>query len=162
MWLCHKTLITNLIIVTFVTMIQTVANQQLSKFIAYCREQGIANIQFIRTCVGEYCHQTGTITLNSRRHPESQLYILLHEYGHYCITRDKTLSKKFAALFDREPKSTLSEQMLSLEEEVLAWHLGEQAAANTGICIDQKKFQVLKARCLRSYIASYKKLARPA
>jgi hypothetical protein len=141
-------------------MKHTLAKQQLDKFVAYCKEQGISDVRFvIKNGVGDYCPKTQRITLNCKTKAEKQLYVLLHEYGHHCILKDRTLSKKFAALVDRQPNRTLSEQVLSLEEEVLAWHLGEQAAAANDISIDQKKYQVVKARCLRSYIASYKQLA---
>ena len=54
--------------------------------------------------------------------------------------------------------NTLSEQILAIEEEVLAWHFGEEAARNLDIDLSDKKYQVLKAKCLKSHIQSYKKV----
>lgn len=130
----------------------------LSRLLLYCGLNGIENVLFKNNKQDEYDTDTRVITINKRHVLKSQLYILLHEYGHHCIVRDERLNKKFATIIDRDPNNTLSEQILAIEEEVLAWNFGEEVAKILDIDLTGKDYQVLKAKCLKSHIKSYTKI----
>ena len=126
-------------------------NQHLTTLQEYCVNNNI-QIVFKRGCQDGYTMKTQLIEINNRRTKQNQVYILLHEIGHHKIVSNKKLAKKFATL--NEPYSyNLSNKILNLEEEVMAWHYGENLAAELGIELDSK-YQILKAKCLKSYIDS--------
>jgi hypothetical protein len=130
----------------------------LSRLILYCGLSGVKDIVFKHNMEDEYDTETKTIRINKSRSLKSQLYILLHEYGHHHIVENKRLNDKFSSIIERDPKNMLSEQILAIEEEVLAWHFGEEIAEILGIDLSDKKYQVLKAKCLKSHIRSYTKI----
>lgn len=131
--------------------------EQLDKLVGICEDHG-ATVRFVAGAVDEYTPFDKTIQINSRRVPEHQFYILLHEFGHHKILRDSSTRKKFAVVNTAEKQITLSKQILLLEEEVLAWHIGEELAKTHGFVVRSEKLQILKAQCLKSHIASLTKV----
>lgn len=140
-------------------MIENVSTH-LEKFIAFCKAEGVSEIVFKSGTNDEYDTDNKLIKINSRRTDENKLYILFHEYGHHYLFQNESLSKKFKAISDRDARNILTEQVLAIEEEVLAWHYGEEAAKSLKIPLDQEKFQLLKSRCLRTHIQSYNKILK--
>lgn len=130
----------------------------LSRMLLYCSLNGICDVVFKHNVQDQYDTETKIITINKSRTLKNQLYILLHEFGHHCIVENKFLNKKFANIIERDPNNTLSEQILAIEEEVLAWHYGEQIAKILEIDLSDKNYQILKAKCLKSHIRSYTKI----
>ena len=124
----------------------------LHNLVAYSRYQGVY-VEFERG--GEDCYTTDVqkVTINNRRTLKNQTYILLHELGHHKILKDGMLCKKFAVLNQENVARNLSNRILSLEEEVIAWHIGEGIGRSLNIPLDAN-FQVLKSRCLKSYVES--------
>ena len=92
----------------------------LSRMLLYCSLNGVNNVVFKHNIEDQYDTDTKTIIINKSRSLVNQLYILLHEYGHHRIMEDPVLNKKFLDLIERDPNNTLSEQILAIEEEVLA------------------------------------------
>jgi Zn-dependent peptidase ImmA (M78 family) len=132
----------------------------LDKFIAFCLSEGVKEIVYKSGTDDEYDSENKQIVINRRRTDEHKLYILLHEYGHHHLMQNKNLANKFKAISNRYARNMLTEQILAIEEEVLAWHYGEEAAKALGIPLDQTKFQLLKSRCLRTHIRSYSKILK--
>ena len=131
-------------------------NILICKVVDYCK---LINLQvvFKRGCTDEYEPDDKIIFINNQRTKENQLYILLHEIGHHLIFENSELANKFAILNEKKVKCNLSNQILELEEEVNAWHNGEEVARVLGIELSSR-FQLLKAKCLKSYIRSLKKI----
>ena len=130
----------------------------LSRIIIHCGLTGVNDVVFEHNVEDEYDTKTNTIKINKNRSLRNQLYILLHEYGHHQIVKDERLAKKFFCIIERDPNNTLSEQILAIEEEILAWHFGEELAKFLEIDLTDKNYQVLKAKCLKSHIRSYTKV----
>lgn len=131
---------------------------QLAKLLEICNERGIV-VQFIRGNDDEYFPDKKEIVLNSRRIAEHQFYILLHELGHHKILKTPSLKNKFSSVNTDLMQRSLSKQTLLLEEEVLAWHIGEEIAKEHKMFIDEKKFQYLKSKCLKSHVLFLKKIS---
>lgn len=131
---------------------------QIEKVIAFCKSKGVRDVIFRPGAFECYDGDGHNIIVNSSRTPKNQLYILLHEYGHHHILQNRKIGKKFAVLEYRCARNILSEQILAIEEEVLAWHFGEQLAKRFKISLLDKQYQILKAKCLKSHIASYTKI----
>jgi hypothetical protein len=131
-------------------------NSLISQLVNYC---SLINVQvvFNRGCTDEYEPDDKIIFINTQRTKENQLYILLHEIGHHMIFEKPELAEKFAILNEKKVKNNLSNQILELEEEVNAWHNGEEVARALGIKLNSR-FQLLKAKCLKSYIRSLTKV----
>lgn len=131
-------------------------NTLISKLVEYCNSMGV-KVSFKRGCSDEYEPDDKTIQINTQRTKENQVYILLHEIGHHLIFENSNLANKFGLLNNKDRKRNLSNQILELEEEVKAWHLGEDVAIKMNIILSTR-FQLLKAKCLKSYIRSLTKI----
>lgn len=124
-------------------------NHHLTTLKEHCANNNI-EVVFERGCQDAYTIETQKIEINSNRTKQNQVYILLHEFGHHKIVKDNKLAKKFAVLNNTHSRS-LSNKVLNVEEEVMAWHYGENLATELGIELGPK-YQVLKAKCLKTYI----------
>lgn len=123
---------------------------KLSRLVNICMEHGI-KVKFKRGVQDVYSPDDKDIVINSNRTKEFQLYVLLHEFGHYLIDSDAALQKKFEPVSLARKHRLLRDQVLLLEEEVLAWHLGEQTADKYWLSIGPK-FRGLKSKCLKAHI----------
>lgn len=126
-------------------------NTLANKLVEYCALMDV-QVCFKRGCQDAYTIENQLIEINSNRTKQNQVYILLHEIGHHKVVKDNKLAKKFAVLNETHSRN-LSNKILNLEEEVMAWHYGENLAAELGIELGSK-YQVLKAKCLKTYIES--------
>ena len=123
--------------------------QHLETLIDYCSMKNVM-VVFKRGSNDRYEPDENVIYLNSQRTKENQVYLLLHELGHHQVLQDRILSEKFEPILSG-PKWNLSHQVLQLEEEVMAWYFGEKTARILDITLG-KKYQLLKSKCLKSYI----------
>jgi len=124
----------------------------LNNLVAYSNYHGVY-VEFKRGREDYYTTDVQKITINSKRTLKNQTYILLHELGHHNILKDGMLCKKFAVLNQENVARNLSNRILSLEEEVIAWHIGEGIGRSLSIPLDAS-FQILKSRCLKTYVDS--------
>ena len=132
---------------------------QLEQLEQICYEKGIKEVEFKAGKGDYYFHEERKILIDTNNNAEKMFYILLHEYGHYKIMKDEAyLGKKYAKIATCSKPKTLSLQVLSVEEEVMAWFFGEELANEYGFTIDFKRFRFLKAKCLKSHINSHSKI----
>lgn len=122
----------------------------LQNLVEYSRKQNV-DVVFKRGSDDCYDTDTNVISINSKRTKRNQTYVLLHELGHHKILKDGELNKKFASLIEPCTTRSLSKKVLTLEEEVIAWHIGESIAREQSIPLDSI-YQVLKSKCLKTYI----------
>ena len=126
--------------------------EQLDKVVAQCEARDIeVNVGSRKENMLLIYEDRYVIWLNSRVKPETRLYLLLHELGHVFILRDKKLITKFSRVNSKA--KSLSLKILEIEEEVLAWHMGEQFARKDDIYLGPG-FLLCKAKCLKTYISS--------
>lgn len=123
---------------------------KLNRLVNVCTMHGV-KVRFKRGVQDVFSPDDKDIVINSNRTKEFQLYVLLHEFGHYLIDADPVLQKKFEPVSLVRKHRLLKDQVLILEEEVLAWHLGEQTADKYWISIGPK-FRGLKSKCLKAHI----------
>ena len=138
--------------VSIVDMSDTSWQTHLQNLVEYSRNQNV-NVMFVRGCDDAYDVDNQTIEINNNRTIKNQVYILLHELGHHKIITSRKFAKKFARLNTEQLARNLSKSILELEEEVVAWHIGEDIAERLDIPID-KTYQVLKSKCLKTYVDS--------
>lgn len=135
--------------------------KELQKLAAHCLDVGVVDVRFRYGAEDEYDSETKVITINKRRASGLQLCYLLHELGHHLVMSHEPTARKFAAIANKEPsENNLREQVMSIEEEVIAWHLGELEGRANNIVVDPDLLSRTKTRCLASYIRSYEMITQ--
>ena len=99
----------------------------------------------------------GVVRINSRQHPETRFYTLLHEAGHVDIYENGA-----AEFADEHPMYVQAEHGRSatskafrvslLAEELEAWRIGRRLARAEDLFIDDVKFDKLMTSCVMTYI----------
>ena len=94
------------------------------------------------------------IHINSRTHPETRLYTLLHECGHVLVddNRDRIHKLSYQSHCEHNRFLSRGKRVAVVSEEYEAWKRGEKLAKRLGIDIDVKKFDRHRADALMSYI----------
>ena len=100
---------------------------------------------------------TKAVYINSRYHPETKFYTLLHEYGHAYIFEN--LAEKFESDYpmyyraqDSRTERSKSARVSIVAEEIEAWKIGRQFARNLYMHIDEDKYDTHMTENLMSYI----------
>ena len=98
-----------------------------------------------------------TVHINSRNHPETRFYTLLHEYGHVHICEHS--ADEFAEdhpLYYRESdgrtERSCAGRVSILAEEIEAWRRGRHFARNAGMKINENKYDKHMTDALMTYI----------
>ena len=99
----------------------------------------------------------GVVRINSRQHPETRFYTLLHEIGHVDIYENA--AAEFAAdhpmyVQAEDGRSAMSKafRVSLLAEELEAWRLGRRLAREEGLHVDDVKYDKLMSGCVMTYI----------
>ena len=97
------------------------------------------------------------IYINSRCHPETKFYTLLHEYGHVelCALGVDALSvavPSYMKFHATRSSRSHSGKVATIVEEIEAWKRGRLMALREGLFIDVKKYEKHMNDALMSYI----------
>ena len=100
------------------------------------------------------------VCIQSRSHPESRYYNLLHECGHILVAHGAKQWKKDMPLYAQENgvwddgrRRRGSAYKVSLVgEEIEAWVRGRRLSERMGHHIDDEKYDKVMAHCVYSYI----------
>ncbi len=119
----------------------------------WCTNKGL-NVTFDNKDQGSYNSDTKTVRCNSRSRPETQLFLLLHECGHFLIGDNS--HEKFSLVEEAENNPTVKRMLAHrvdiISEELEAWHRGRTLARRLKIKIKKQEWDKFRARCLKSYI----------
>ena len=101
---------------------------------------------------GTFDPETKEICVSARALPDNQLYMLLHEVGHYLIdvcgsSRSKT-SKGYTT---NETDKSIHYKVDLIDEEYDAWERGRKLALRLNLKIDEKRFNDYKVRSIKTY-----------
>lgn len=93
------------------------------------------------------------VYISTRQSKENQLYGLLHECGHVLIQSSPKYENRYPVInkTNKKLRSTNNFKLEILKEEIEAWDRGKQLAKRLGIKINEKKFDKLSVKCLKSY-----------
>lgn len=108
------------------------------------------------------------IKIEGKYTKELQVYLMLHELGHYQIRKDwesfaKLLPISYHAentkFFDKDNRLIRRTNYIvsSLEEEYLAWDEGKKLGIHMDIRINDGRWHELRSKCLMAYIRYYAK-----
>ena len=99
----------------------------------------------------------GIVRINSRQHPETRFYTLLHEAGHVDIYENGAaeFADEHPMYVQAEPGRSAASKAFRvslLAEELEAWRIGRRLARAEDLFIDDAKFDKLMTRCVMTYI----------
>jgi hypothetical protein len=137
------------------TLFRDIASiDRIEAVVEWCEARGI-DVTFDRQPNGEYDLDGRRIFVNGRLAPESQLFILLHECGHSLIGERNRLQRygNGHSVGDM-PHFTrrLVHRVDVIDEELEAWHRGLRLAQRLGIDVNVDRYNLTRARYVRSYI----------
>ena len=102
--------------------------------------------------------ETKIVYVNSRSHPETRYYTLLHECGHLLVAQGAEQWSKdvpmYATVEDGRVMSGRAYGVSLVAEEIEAWKRGRRLAKRFDHYIDDKKYDNLFTQCVFSYIES--------
>lgn len=91
----------------------------------------------------------GRIQVKGETPPRDKLYILLHEVGHLFRMHENCTDNTF--FMDRSGERNIREKVMTLMEEVLAWHKADEIAKRLGIPIEKRAWQRLVNKSIHKY-----------
>ena len=99
----------------------------------------------------------GIVCINSRQHPETRFYTLLHEAGHVDIYENGAaeFADEHPMYVQAEPGRSAASKAFRvslLAEELEAWRIGRRLARAEDLFIDDAKFDKLMTSCVMTYI----------
>lgn len=102
------------------------------------------------------CFESKTIFINSRSHPETKYYTLLHEAGHLLISRawkafDKAMPM-YASSSDGRKERGKAYLVSLVAEEIEAWKRGRRLSSKLGHYIDDEKYDQHITNNVATYI----------
>ena len=97
------------------------------------------------------------VYINSRCHPETRFYTLLHEYGHveiyeFCAEEFAADVPRYQVTQDGRSMNSRAVRVSTVAEEVEAWRRGRWMARTEGLYIDNEKYNRHMTEALMSYI----------
>lgn len=96
--------------------------------------------------------ETKRITIKSYKNPRKRFYMLLHELGHLLHSRMPNYQQTAEKYEGKGKYSLLKYRVGIVEEEIIAWNIGEDIAKKNNWKFD-KGYAVLKAQKLCTYMA---------
>ena len=125
----------------------------IEKLINWCDSSGI-KVNFCKLENGIFYPTENLIKISGRLSPESQLFCLLHECGHYLIG-DREKHQRYGMGYQQQDPNimrTFHHKCDIVEEEFEAWHRGAKLAARLNIVLDKERFDKIRTTCIRSYM----------
>ena len=129
---------------------------QIDQIINLIKEMGYEVIQ--RTDEDDRVEfEEKTVYINSRCHPETRFYTLLHEYGHIDICENgadefEADHPMYYRNADGRTERSHAGRVSILAEEIEAWRRGRWLARQRGYIINENKYDVHMTDALMSYI----------
>lgn len=127
----------------------------LSKTIDWCTEHRVT-VEFSGRSSGSYDPATGTVTVNHKSSPMNQLFVLLHELGHFmvaCTEKGQRFSKGYRNVNPKLIGSNVN-RLDILDEEFEAWGRGWSLGEHLNILKkeDRKTFDRIRVNSLKEYL----------
>ncbi len=101
--------------------------------------------------------EDAVVYINSRCHPETRFYTILHEYGHVDICEHSATEFEadhplYYRTSDGRTERSHACRVSILAEEIEAWRRGRWFARNAGLKINENKYDKHMTEALMSYI----------
>ena len=135
--------------------VKIVWNNQIQDMVKWLSNKGYETIfdKDVEDCV---CFMKKKVYINSRSHPETKYYTLLHESGHVLIAQDSSKFEKEMPMYARsdDGRSARSKayRVSTIAEELEAWKRGRRLAKRLTHHVDDMKYDKLITEGVMSYI----------
>lgn len=137
------------------------AVEGIKRVVTWAKKRGF-KVDF-RPCGGEYglCfYDNREIIVDPRLSLETQLYVLLHECGHALIDSGQHLRLTWPRGYDAAENGYSDKgyrHMLAIVvEEIEAWNRGKKLASRLKLDLNEKAFELIRDKLLKSHIQSVK------
>ncbi len=129
----------------------------IAKVVCWCQRQKVY-VEFYaphptmqeHTPMGALFTEDKTIVINSHFSLRKQLYVLLHECGHYLVNHHNHVLR-FKQCRTNNDARALVHRVGEVDEEFEAWHLGKTLAKKLNIVLDDKHFHHCMAQLIETY-----------
>lgn len=127
--------------------------KQLTKLVSYSNDNGFQVLfKKEKHGIAAICFKTKQITIQTSYTKEKQLYLLLHELGHYVILKDaKKYNNGIGYVLDNFTSSSMASKTAEIEEEFEAWNAGRELAKKLRLKIRRDSFERFKSKLLTTY-----------
>lgn len=126
----------------------------LERTIEWCNDRGV-KVFFVKKQSGMYHVGMKMVTISSTLAPVNQSIILLHELGHHLIGCDED-DERFGHGYPRQNVPSAHKEfrhrLACVEEEFEAWNRGWKLAKRLGLHLQREEFDVMRLKCLKSYM----------
>lgn len=127
----------------------------IEKVVRWCLSQGLS-VEFTSQCGGIYYPEDRRVTLTSRAQPRFQLFLLLHEIGHFLVASTERHARFSQGYRNIDPRATRTfiHRLDILDEEFEAWARGWSLGERLKILKngDRIAFDRIRANMLKDYI----------
>ncbi len=96
-----------------------------------------------------YEYKRNKIQVKGATPPRDKLYILLHELGHLARLSENSSDNTY--FMDRSGAKSERQKMMTLIEEVLAWHKADEIARMLQVPIEKRAWQRLINKSIEQY-----------
>lgn len=100
--------------------------------------------------------EVSTVFIDSRCHPETRFYTILHEIGHILISQQEDVFKSNHPMYVHasgcRARSSGAYKVSLIAEEIEAWKMGRQFGKSLGLYIDDNKYNKHMTESVMSYI----------
>lgn len=96
-----------------------------------------------------YEYKQKKIQVKGATPPRDKLYILLHELGHLARLSENSSDNTY--FMDRSGAKNEKQKMMTLIEEVLAWHKADEIARTLDVPIEKRAWQRLINKSIEQY-----------
>lgn len=124
--------------------------RMIESLLSWCDSRRI-KVDFVKRMNSIFDPVSRKIEVSSRMNPETQLFYILHECGHFLI-HNPYVHKRYAKSNDESQTRTFMYRCNVLEEEYEAWHRGHELADRLAFKLDEARFDEVKGNGLRSYM----------
>jgi len=121
--------------------------------LTWCAARKIG-VTFVKESNGLYDANDKSIKISGRLAPELQLYVLLHECGHFLVG-ERGIHQRFGGGYSSAKSGaskTTHHRIDVLDEEFEAWHRGRRLAKRLKIKLDDDVWNKTRAGFLRTYM----------
>ena len=129
--------------------------KQISDIVSWVESKNY-KVAFATDQEDRLCFESKTIYINSRKHPETKYYTLLHEAGHLLISKSwKSFDRvmpMYAESSDGRSEKGKAYLVSLLAEEIETWKRGRRLSSKLKHYINGKKYDQHITKNVSSYI----------
>lgn len=112
---------------------------------------GFVIIERTNRGISTFDPDTKEIIIHEGHKPENLFYNLIHEMGHFIISKNYRKYRNTIRYTQGFSYSSQVRKVSEVEEEFEAWKVGYQKAKQLRLFVDNRNFEIVKASCLMAY-----------